>query len=243
MDFIMSNSTLSSSSFLSPKVFRFLRLTAAYPPIFVCFGGKVSLIFEVESKREGLQTAYSNNIIWTLSQIKKSYLEFVLAVELAVKNNQTDYKTLNENFDVFYGWVTTILASPIFNDRKGNVMNMENQTIILEVDRIAEMRDSLGTVALAGLFDRFLNEGDSLIEHLSNPEIRQEPLTDVIAAVHKVAGSAAVLGTIAMRTQLQLAETEGKSGQSEKLWKAVDELERIWLRTKSSLNESGFLIP
>jgi hypothetical protein len=37
-------------------------------------------------------------------------------------------------------------------------------------------------------------------------------------------------------------ETVGKSEQSENLWKAFDKLEYIWLRTKTSLNQSGFVV-
>lgn len=121
-------------------------------------------------------------------------------------------------------------------------MHMDNQKYILDVGQITEIRNSLGSVALAGLFERYLKEGDSLLEKLSNPGIMQEPIKDVIAAVHKVAGSAAVLGTIEMCEHLQFMETVGKSEQSENLWKAFDKLEYIWLRTKTSLNQSGFVV-
>jgi hypothetical protein len=121
-------------------------------------------------------------------------------------------------------------------------MYLENQTQILDVDRISEMRESLGAVALASLFGRFLKEGDGLLEHLLNPEIRRGPLIDVMAAVHKVASSAAVLGAVEMHAHLQLMENVSKSEPSANLWKAAHELEPIWLRTKSSLNESGFVI-
>ena len=121
-------------------------------------------------------------------------------------------------------------------------MDLENQTHILDVDRISEMRESLGSVALASLFGRFLKEGDGLLEHLLNPEIRRGPLIDVIAAVHKVASSAAVLGAVEMHAHLQHIENVSKSEPSANLWKVAHELEPIWLRTKSSLNESGFVI-
>ena len=122
------------------------------------------------------------------------------------------------------------------------MLNMKSQEHVLDVDRIAKIRDSLGSVALASLFERYFNEGDSLLENLSNPEIRKEPLKGVVAEVHKVAGSAAALGTMEMHAHLQLIETVGKSEQSESLWIALDELEPIWLRTKSSLYERGFVV-
>ena len=121
-------------------------------------------------------------------------------------------------------------------------LNMKNQKNVLDVDRITEIRDSLGSVVLAGLFERYLKEGDSLLDNLTNSEISKEPLKDVIAEVHKVAGSAAVLGTIEMHAKLQLIETVGKSEGRENIRMALNELEPVWLRTKSSLHKLGFVI-
>jgi len=121
-------------------------------------------------------------------------------------------------------------------------MQLEDYPNIFDFDRIAEMRESLGPVVLAGLLERFLKEGDRLLQKLSNLEIEQELLNDLIKEVHKVTGSAAVLGAIEIHAKLQNVEIEGKSGHSENLWNAVDELRRVWLRAKSSLKERGFVL-
>ena len=120
-------------------------------------------------------------------------------------------------------------------------MDFENKLAVLDVDKIIELGESLGADSRAGLFERFVSEGDCLLEHLVEFKIKQNRLTDVIAEVHKVAGSAAVLGTIEMHAQLQLMETVGKSPQSESLWNAVGHLQIVWTRTKVSLNDSGFV--
>jgi hypothetical protein len=135
-----------------------------------------------------------------------------------------------------------VIKSFEYDNAIGHIANLENLPHILDVDRIAEMRESLGAEVLMDLLERFLKESDSLLEHLANPEIRQEPLPDVIEIVHKVAGSAAVLGAIEMHTQLRLIEIESKSVHGESLWRAVDELGPVWLRTKLNLNKSGYVI-
>lgn len=121
-------------------------------------------------------------------------------------------------------------------------MELEDQPNIFNFDRIAEMRENLGPMVLAGLLNRFLKEGDALLQKLSNPEINQEQLFDVIEEVHKVIGSAAVLGAIEIQAKLQNVEMECKLGHSENLWNAVDELGPVWSRVKSSLNKSGFIL-
>jgi HPt (histidine-containing phosphotransfer) domain-containing protein len=120
-------------------------------------------------------------------------------------------------------------------------MDFENKLAVLDVDKIIELGESLGTDSRAGLFERFVLEGDCLLEHLFEFKIKQNRLADVIAEVHKVAGSAAVLGTIEMHAQLRRMEVLGKSDKSENMWNAVDHLEAVWTRTKLSLNGCGFV--
>ena len=121
-------------------------------------------------------------------------------------------------------------------------MELKYQPNIIDFNRISEMRKNLGPVVVAGLLNRFLKEGDILIQKLSNPEINQEQLGDLIEEVHKVTGSAAVLGAIEIQAKLQNVEIEGKLGHSDNLWNAVDELGSVWSRVKPSLNKSGFIL-
>lgn len=115
---------------------------------------------------------------------------------------------------------------------KSWMMELENQPIILDFYRIAQMCENLGPVVLAGLLSRFLKESDILIQKLSNPEVNKQQLVDVIKEMHKVTNSVAVLGAIEIHAKLQNVKIKGESGLSENLWNAVDKLGPVWSRVK-----------
>ncbi|MBS8228429.1 ATP-binding protein [Vannielia litorea] len=98
---------------------------------------------------------------------------------------------------------------------------------------IDELRDTLGVEALGGLLDRFAEEVEALLGFLESSA--EEDLVETAARTHKIAGSAATLGAVALRSALVAIEEAAKTGDGAALRDGIAALPRVWSETRPAL--------
>lgn len=96
-----------------------------------------------------------------------------------------------------------------------------------------ELRSTIGDDALGTLLDRFKNEVDATLAFLQD-HTSTTP-ADIVARAHRIAGSAATLGAVDLRTGLIKVEEAAKSDDAEALAKAIDALPTIWAATRPQM--------
>jgi len=93
--------------------------------------------------------------------------------------------------------------------------------------------------ALYGLFERFVAQGDGLVDDLGAGAFG--PMTDAtareaaVAAVHRCAGSAGALGALRLQARLQAIETATKQGDNAPLAGAAGTLAPVWAQTRAEI--------
>ncbi|QDC10061.1 hypothetical protein FHY55_12740 [Oceanicola sp. D3] len=93
--------------------------------------------------------------------------------------------------------------------------------------------DTLGVEALSGLLDRFGEEVETLVGFLERSA--EEDLAETAARTHKIAGSAATLGAVALRSALVTIEEAAKAGDGTALRDSIAALPRVWSETRPAL--------
>lgn len=61
-----------------------------------------------------LQTASSDNVQWTLSQVEVEYLEYEKALDTAILQPEGDLALVRRNFDVFFSRITTLRTGKLY---------------------------------------------------------------------------------------------------------------------------------
>jgi CheY-like chemotaxis protein/nitrogen-specific signal transduction histidine kinase len=118
---------------------------------------------------------------------------------------------------------------------------LDMSTDIIDLEKIAELKDQLGVDVLKTLLDRLVNETEEMIEGLCAPSALDSDVTDLIKAIHKVAGSSAALGATEMRKTLNQLELLGKESDTPTVVSRVGDLKDIWHISKESLKNHGLL--
>jgi CheY-like chemotaxis protein/HPt (histidine-containing phosphotransfer) domain-containing protein len=98
---------------------------------------------------------------------------------------------------------------------------------------LEELRATLGNDALGTLLNRFVTEMDDTLAFLQNSS--RQTLADIAARAHRIAGSAATLGAVELRTGLLRVEEAAKSGDARALANAIDALPVIWTATRPQI--------
>lgn len=98
---------------------------------------------------------------------------------------------------------------------------------------LQELLDTLGRDALQPLLDRFSKEVDETLEYLTHDTT--EPHDDIAKRAHKIAGSAASLGALDLRTALVEVENAAKTSDVDRLTTALQALPEIWEKTRPQM--------
>lgn len=104
---------------------------------------------------------------------------------------------------------------------------------ILLTPQIREMRDNMGKARFEDLRNRVLDEGDKLFGDF--PELGHDTLGELADNCHKVAGSAAVFGAVALRTALIGLENAAKSGDAASVQDRWPAAAGVWSDTRAAL--------
>ncbi|MBY6151769.1 PAS domain S-box protein [Vannielia litorea] len=96
-----------------------------------------------------------------------------------------------------------------------------------------ELRETLGVDALGNLLDRFGTEVEALIAFLGTSA--EADLTDTAARTHKIAGSSATLGAVALRAALVGIEDAAKAGEVAAMQEGIAALPQVWAQTRAAL--------
>ena len=107
------------------------------------------------------------------------------------------------------------------------------------VDRtvLDEMRDTVGSETQTALLERFVAEADLTLTELSAGD--QQDLTETAAQAHKLAGSAGVMGAVALRVALIAVEDAAKRADRAGSGAAIAALPAIWAATRPLLQAQG----
>lgn len=108
---------------------------------------------------------------------------------------------------------------------------------VIDIERLEEMKSQMGAEIIQTLVDRFIAEGDEVVSRVTSDAAKSEDVLELVAHMHKVAGSAAALGFSEMRLQLNHMETLGKAQDLETLWSSTVDLENIWHASKAAISE------
>lgn len=103
----------------------------------------------------------------------------------------------------------------------------------VSAEHSAETRQALGEQAFAKLLARFSGEVDEFVDWI-NANTSHDYL-EVASRSHKVAGSAAVFGAVALREGLKQIEYAAKTGDGAELRQRIADLPGIWSKTKQQL--------
>ncbi len=99
----------------------------------------------------------------------------------------------------------------------------------------AELSEQLGADQASTLLKSFRAEAELLVARTSAPHWENEPFTVRADDVHKLAGSAAVLGATQLRACLQDLESDYRLGDDEAARQRIPALQTIWDRTQDEI--------
>ncbi|MFC5737109.1 hybrid sensor histidine kinase/response regulator [Sinirhodobacter huangdaonensis] len=92
----------------------------------------------------------------------------------------------------------------------------------------------LSAATLRGLFERFVAQGDALAADLAAGAAGRE---EVLAAVHRCAGSAGALGALRLQMRLQALETAAKRDGAASLAAAAAAVLPVWTETRAAITD------
>lgn len=104
---------------------------------------------------------------------------------------------------------------------------------VLAEHYLDELRETIGIEALQGLLDRFNLEMEALVTYLASPA--GQDLAETASRAHKIAGSAATLGAVALRAALVRIENTAKARDSEGMDRDIIMLSKVWSQTRDVL--------
>lgn len=100
----------------------------------------------------------------------------------------------------------------------------------------ADLSSHLGHAKATQLLSAFRAEGEELVRRTASATWCDEPAAERAHAVHKLAGSASVLGAARLRTCLQALESEYSRGKHHAADHRLDELAQAWSATRHEID-------
>lgn len=108
---------------------------------------------------------------------------------------------------------------------------------LMDVRHIAQIEESLGTVATQLLLDRFVAEVDAMVHDWNGAPLSD--LSNVAERAHRAAGSAATMGAVALRMALFDIEHAAKGGDLKAAQAAMDAMPSIWAATRPHMRSGA----
>ncbi len=107
----------------------------------------------------------------------------------------------------------------------------------------ADLSEQLGPAKAAQLLTAFRTEAEALVNRTTSASWAAEPDVARAQAVHKLAGSASVLGATHLRTCLQALEDNYRSGQTTAAETRLLDLAQIWAATRKEIERLARVAP
>ena len=104
--------------------------------------------------------------------------------------------------------------------------------------QVEEMRENVGADVFATFLARFIDETDALLGAWTGTTMQDGLPADMADEAHKIAGSAAVFGAVALRAALLSVEDLAREGRAEDLRAMLPELAQTWTATREALKLS-----
>jgi len=127
-----------------------------------------------------------------------------------------------------------LLAEPFQENTGDGAAIVGGETALVDPRQIKALLEDLSHLTVSELLTRFLAEGDQVIAGLAEQSL---PPADARAAAHKLAGSAAAFGAIALRNKLTEVQTHADAGRSVEVAATCETLPALWDETRSALEE------
>lgn len=118
-----------------------------------------------------------------------------------------------------------------------NVMSAD----LVDVERITYLKEELGLDVAKSLVARLDQEADKLLKDVQDPAVKTRDASEVVAELHKFAGSCAALGLFGMQRQLNTMENMGKQGDTDRMFAEIDTLINVWQSCRETLIEYEIL--
>jgi len=118
-----------------------------------------------------------------------------------------------------------------------NVMSAD----LVDVERITYLKDELGVDVAKSLVARLDQEADKLLKDVKDPAIKTRDTGEVVAELHKFAGSCAALGLFGMQRHLNTMENMGKQGDTDRMFAEINTLINVWQSCRETLIEYEIL--
>lgn len=112
---------------------------------------------------------------------------------------------------------------------------------IVATGYIDDLRDSLGVDTLQVLLDRFVAEVDQVSSDLA--QFDGSDFAETAAVAHRIAGSAATMGAVALRNALVDIETAAKLNDRAATQAAIDALPAVWNTTRPLMHADRRAVP
>jgi len=109
--------------------------------------------------------------------------------------------------------------------------------LTFDPSQLGTLRDEIGRARADALLARFLTEADRVIAELTGRA--PDDLDDTLAAIHKLAGSAAMFGTTRLYERLREFDGLGKTGRGAEVPGRLGELADIWADTRPMLVDAA----
>ncbi len=207
------------------------------------------VVTEAHDGRQGVDLAQQRAFDLILMDISMPIMDGRTAANTIRKGDGPSAKTrivaltanamADEQDDYFKAGMDGILTKPLTKASLRQVLQAGHQQIptdslvIVDTKHVSETKEALGEDAFAKLSGRFAGEVDDLIGWLQTAE--RHDRTDIASRAHKVAGSAAVFGVVALHEHLKKIEAAAKAGQDGEVIELIDGLPKLWRASKSAM--------
>ena len=112
---------------------------------------------------------------------------------------------------------------------------------LIDLERIEELKEQIGTDIFKTLFSRYINEVEKMIVGLCETSAKNQDVSYLINEIHKVSGSSATFGAMEMQKILNQFENLCKDGSALMVICRLVELKEIWNASKQSYQDEGLL--
>ncbi len=109
---------------------------------------------------------------------------------------------------------------------------------LFDPSTVSELRNSIESGKIADLLARFIEEGDAVFTRLTLADPSEQADVSFVDALHRLAGSAAVLGASKLHGALAVLERNLRTGTVDRFGQRLDELGQIWDATRKNLGRT-----